>query len=173
MMNQHSCLLKHKQQKLWNLVSNGAALGVFVLSFFFTGCQGGLQNQPSVEPVSQSQFYGVNQVSAKVAEKVLSPVKGDKPLVLFFSSALCYDCKKMAPVFNALIEQHPEVVFQKVDVLSGQEKYGDILNAFAPKTVPTMLFITRKAETHAVLYNLQTASAITKEIKAIQKTSDS
>jgi thioredoxin-like negative regulator of GroEL len=135
----------------------------------FAGCgQTRLKPQDTAtQRVNSALFYGVNNVEPAVAQKLLAPVSTQKPIVLFFSSALCYDCKKMAPLIQALASEYTRLAFYKVDLLDTDQKNADILAAFSPKTAPTLLFLDEKRKTLDVLYNRQSEATIRKAIQKI------
>jgi thioredoxin 1 len=65
-------------------------------------------------------------------EKVIS--SSDIVLVDFWAS-WCGPCRFFAPVFEAASEQHPDIVFAKVDT----EAEGELAAAFGIMSIPTLM----------------------------------
>ncbi|CAL8068177.1 unnamed protein product [Calicophoron daubneyi] len=58
-------------------------------------------------------------------------------IVLDFFATWCGPCTEMAPIFKKLSEEHPDVVFLKIDV----DKNEDLAEDYNIRTIPTFVFL--------------------------------
>lgn len=69
------------------------------------------------------------------AENFESVVTGNKIVIVDFWAPWCGPCKGFAPVFEALSEKHPDVVFAKVN---SDDEQG-LAAHFAIRSIPTIM----------------------------------
>ena len=67
-------------------------------------------------------------------------IESDKTVVLDFWAGGCGPCQSFAPVFEAAAEQHPDVVFGKIDIDTNQ----DLASYFSVRSVPTLMVLREK-----------------------------
>lgn len=67
-------------------------------------------------------------------------IESDKTVVLDFWAGWCGPCQSFAPVFEAAAEQHPDVVFGKIDIDTNQ----DLASYFSVRSVPTLMVLREK-----------------------------
>ncbi|MFO1381488.1 MAG: thioredoxin [Chitinivorax sp.] len=67
-------------------------------------------------------------------------IESDKTVVLDFWASWCGPCQSFAPVFEAAAEQHPDVVFGKIDIDTNQ----DLASYFSVRSVPTLMVLREK-----------------------------
>ena len=67
-------------------------------------------------------------------------VTGNDMIVVDFWAPWCGPCKGFAPVFEAMSEKHPDVVFAKVNTEEEQELAGH----FAIRSIPTIMLFREK-----------------------------
>lgn len=115
-------------------------------------------------------FMGLRHASAREILAVLPEAQG-RPMLLEFSSRLCHDCQRLAPVLRKVTGQHPGVYFRKIDVMEDKDKYPALFRAFKPVSVPMMVFIDGKGEIRNVLYNYQKPAVIAAAIDTLEKQS--
>mmetsp|Transcript_19757 Transcript_19757/g.26707 ORF Transcript_19757/g.26707 Transcript_19757/m.26707 type:complete len:98 (+) Transcript_19757:503-796(+) len=72
---------------------------------------------------------------------------GDKPLVIDFTATWCPPCKRIGPVFESLVDDHPELVMKKVDV----DQVGDISQACGVSSMPTFKVFKGGEESDAMI----------------------
>uniref|UniRef100_A0A3B4WGX5 Thioredoxin n=1 Tax=Seriola lalandi dorsalis TaxID=1841481 RepID=A0A3B4WGX5_SERLL len=69
---------------------------------------------------------------------------GDKLVVVDFTASWCGPCQRIAPVFAALADEMPDVVFVKVDVDENDEVASDC----GISSMPTFQFYKSGAKVH-------------------------
>lgn len=67
-------------------------------------------------------------------------VSGDKTVIIDFWAPWCGPCKMFAPTFEAVSEEHPDVVFAKVNTEDEQELAG----YFNIRSIPTLMVFREK-----------------------------
>lgn len=63
--------------------------------------------------------------------------KGDKPAIIDFYADWCGPCKMVAPIFEQISNERPEIVIYKVDTEVEQE----LSAVFQIRSIPSILFI--------------------------------
>ena len=87
---------------------------------------------------------GVPQLATKADfDKALEDA-GDKLVVVDFTATWCGPCQRIAPVFQKLAEEMPDVVFVKVDVDDNEET----AQACGIQAMPTFQFYKSKIKVH-------------------------
>ncbi len=69
------------------------------------------------------------------SENFAQTVQSTDALVIDFWAPWCQPCLRFAPVFEAVSEAHPDVVFAKVNT----EDHQDIANALQIRAIPTLM----------------------------------
>ncbi|MCE3234248.1 MAG: Thioredoxin [Vampirovibrio sp.] len=146
-----------------------------VLALAFQWFKAGvLSNNSSVvsqaETLDSSLFIGLRHASAAEVRAALPEAVG-KPTLLDFSSKLCHDCKRMAPILNQLVPKYPNLYFRKIDVLTDAKKAPAIFRTFKPVSVPMLVFIDPNGNIRNVLYNYQKPETIAAAITKLERQS--
>lgn len=63
--------------------------------------------------------------------------KGDKPAIIDFYADWCGPCQMVAPIFEELSNEHPDVIIYKVDT----EVEHELSAVFQIRSIPSILFI--------------------------------
>ena len=86
----------------------------------------------------------VVKLNEKDFEKVV--FESDKPVVVDFFATWCGPCKMLAPVLSELAEEHPEILFVKIDV----DEAPALASAFGVTSIPTLVGVKNGevAKTH-------------------------
>ena len=63
--------------------------------------------------------------------------KGDKPVIIDFYADWCGPCKMVAPIFEELSNEYPDITIYKVDTEVEQE----LAAVFQIRSIPSILFI--------------------------------
>ncbi|XP_029470811.1 thioredoxin [Rhinatrema bivittatum] len=88
---------------------------------------------------------------------------GDKLVVIDFTATWCGPCKNIAPIFEQLAKQNPDVLFFKVDVDEAQ----DVAAFCEIACMPTFLFYKSTIKVHEFRgANKDTLIAKVNELKA-------
>ncbi len=93
-----------------------------------------------------------------------SVVAGNNVVVLDFWAEWCGPCRQFAPIFERVSEEHPDVVFGKVDI----DKENNVAMTFNIQAVPTVAVIVKGELVHSQPGGL-TAPALEKIVGAANK----
>lgn len=74
------------------------------------------------------------------AEEFESTIENNEMVILDFWAEWCGPCKQFGPIFEAVSEKHPDIVFAKVNVEEQQELAG----MFQVRSIPTLVFMREK-----------------------------
>lgn len=66
-------------------------------------------------------------------------------IIFDFWAEWCGPCKQFGPVFEAAAEQHPNIMFAKVNV----EEEPELANRFQVRSIPTLAFMREKVMVYA------------------------
>ena len=77
----------------------------------------------------------VLKLNEKDFEKVV--FESEKPVIVDFFATWCGPCKMLAPVISELAEEHPEILFVKVDV----DEAPALASAFGVVSIPTVVAV--------------------------------
>jgi len=69
-----------------------------------------------------------------------STIENNDIVILDFWAEWCGPCKQFSPIFEAVSEKHPDIVFAKVNVEEQQELAG----MFQVRSIPTLVFMREK-----------------------------
>ena len=74
---------------------------------------------------------------AEVTDATFADVvlKSEKPVVVDFWADWCGPCRSFAPTYEASSEQHPDIVFAKVDT----EDQPELAGTFGIRSIPTLM----------------------------------
>ena len=61
----------------------------------------------------------------------------DEKKIYYFTASWCPPCKKIAPVFAKLSDEHPSLKFVKIDV----DEFGSMAQEYGIRSVPTFFFV--------------------------------
>mmetsp|Transcript_10812 Transcript_10812/g.13590 ORF Transcript_10812/g.13590 Transcript_10812/m.13590 type:complete len:100 (-) Transcript_10812:3739-4038(-) len=67
---------------------------------------------------------------------------GDKPLIVDFTASWCPPCKRIAPIYERLAGENPDIVFKKVDV----DEASEVAQANGIACMPTFKLFKGGAE---------------------------
>lgn len=141
---------------------------VLLFQFYKTGLHRedtGLSSQ--AETTDGSLFMGLRHATPSEIHSALPQAAG-KPTLIDFSSRLCHDCQRMAPIISKLVPQHPELYFKKFDVLEDQKKAPAVFRIFKPVSVPMLVLVNPKGEIKNVLYNYQKPEVVSAAIAKLE-----
>lgn len=146
-----------------------------ILALTFQFYKSGLRREDAAvtshaETLDESLFMGLRHATPSEIRSVLPEASG-KPTLIDFSSRLCHDCQRMAPVVSKLVPQHPELYFKKFDVLEDQKKAPAVFRVFKPVSVPMLVFVGPKGDIQNVLYNYQKPEIVTSAIAQLERKS--
>ena len=71
------------------------------------------------------------------ADRFMDTVRGNGIVLVDWWASWCGPCLRFAPVFDAASEQHPDIVFGKVDTEAQQE----LAAAFEIRSIPTLMIV--------------------------------
>ncbi|GFT18364.1 thioredoxin [Nephila pilipes] len=89
----------------------------------------------------------VHAVTSEDDFKAQLEAAGDKLVVVDFHATWCGPCKMIAPFFQELAEEHPDVVFLKVDV----DDVEDVAGQYNVSSIPKFVFIKNKNQVNEML----------------------
>jgi len=89
---------------------------------------------------------GVHTLTSMEEWETMKAEAGDKLIVLDFTATWCGPCQAIAPVFTAMAEERPDVLFVKCDV----DELAELAAAEGVSSMPTFLFF-RNGESIATL----------------------
>ena len=100
-----------------------------------------------------------------LTEETFSDTVANNPIVLIdFWAAWCGPCRMFAPVYEKVSEDHPDIVFAKVDT----EAETQLAGAFGISSIPTLMAV----RDGVVLYSQAGAlpeQALTELVEAVKK----
>ncbi|MGC9386351.1 MAG: thioredoxin [Hydrogenovibrio sp.] len=67
-------------------------------------------------------------------------IENNDIVILDFWAEWCAPCKQFTPIFEAVSEKHPDIVFAKVNV----EEQQDLAGLFQVRSIPTLVFMREK-----------------------------
>lgn len=154
-------------------------IAIFLLSAFLvaafqlyqhnvSGASQAARGPDQAKQLDETLFLGLRHASPSEVRAALPETFG-KPTLINFSSRLCHDCKRLAPVVSALVAQHPQIHFVKLDIMEDQQKYPAIFRAFKPVSVPVLVFINSRSEIQNVLYNYQKPNVVAAALMRLEK----
>lgn len=73
-------------------------------------------------------------------EEFESTIENNDIVILDFWAEWCAPCKQFSPIFDAVSEKHPDIVFAKVNV----EEQQDLAGVFQVRSIPTLVFMREK-----------------------------
>ena len=124
----------------WTTVASWAAI-FLVLATLGWGLINATATRPEAgqpAPDFSARFFDGYEWEARPVA-ALSEMRG-RPVVLNFWASWCGPCKSFAPVFEAASEQHPDIVFGKVDADSEQE----LAATFSIRSIPFVMLFREK-----------------------------
>lgn len=74
------------------------------------------------------------------AEQFEETITNNEIVIFDFWAEWCGPCKQFSPIFEAVSEKHPDIVFAKVNVEEQQELAG----MFQVRSIPTLVFMREK-----------------------------
>jgi len=80
---------------------------------------------------------GVQQIASLDDLKSVVQAAGHELVVIDFYATWCGPCKRISPFFDTLSNEHPNVVFLRVDV----DQAGDAAQEYGVEAMPTFKFI--------------------------------
>ena len=77
-------------------------------------------------------------ITIKSAEQFQKILDDAQHVMVDFTATWCGPCKRIAPVFKQLSDDHPNVIFCKIDV----DDCGDIATQYKVRAMPTFILIS-------------------------------
>ncbi|OON22913.1 thioredoxin [Opisthorchis viverrini] len=86
---------------------------------------------------SSKKSGGVKEISSKAELKKITKKNRDKLIVVDFFLTYCPPCQRIAPVYESLAAENPNVVFLKVNGQQG----GELARSYGVRGYPTFVFL--------------------------------
>lgn len=92
-------------------------------------------------------YYLVKPGGFETPMNIAQAFTAKKPVVLDFSSELCYECKELDKVIKpAMVKYQDKVIFKKVPVNSDNPEYKKLIEKYEISVVPTLVLIDKNGK---------------------------